>query len=145
VSNDIKRWIPTRGQDVAGNTALVEHFQDVLFASLDGEFNGLNTLVTGPSRSGKTAIVKLFAGCLYCDRLDRETLTPCGFERQSCRSDVSRLGLQGIDVLSQGRSTHYLPIDCAGITETELREKLMCILFIEGRPIPHHQWPKPTR
>lgn len=122
--NDIKRWTPPRWQDVAGNSALVEHFQDILRSSLDGEFSGLNTLVTGPSRSGKTAIVKLFARCLYCDRLDRETLTPCRFECRNCRTDVSRFGLQGIEVLSQERSIHYLPMDFAGITETELREKL---------------------
>ncbi|WP_437202040.1 AAA family ATPase [Planctomicrobium sp. SH664] len=124
MTNDIKRWIPTRWQDVAGNSALAEHFQDILRASLDGEFNGLNTLVTGPSRSGKTAIVKLFARCLYCDRLDRATLTPCRFECKNCTSDVSRFGLQGIETLSQGRSIHYVPIDCTSVTEVELREKL---------------------
>lgn len=124
MTNDIKRWIPTRWQDVAGNAALVEHFQDILRASLDGDFSGLNTLVTGKSRSGKTAIVKFFARCLYCERLDRETLTPCDFECRNCRTDVSRFGLQGIEVQSQERFIHYLPIDCAGITEPELREKL---------------------
>jgi hypothetical protein len=124
MTNDIKRWIPPRWQDITGNAALVEHFQDILRASLDGEFSGLNTLVTGDSRSGKTAVVKLFARCLYCERLDRETLTPCQLECRNCRTDVSRFGLQGIDVLSQERSVHYLPIDCAGITEPELRKTL---------------------
>ncbi|HAH45717.1 MAG TPA: hypothetical protein DCM07_12845 [Planctomycetaceae bacterium] len=122
--SDIKRWIPTRWEDVIGNADLVEHFQDILQASLDGDFNGLNSLVTGASRSGKTAIIKLFVRCLYCDKLDRSTLTPCQFECDNCRTDVSRLGLQGIDVLAQDRSIHYLPIDCTSITESELREKL---------------------
>jgi DNA polymerase-3 subunit gamma/tau len=121
---DIKRWIPLRWQDFAGNPILVEHFQDILRVSLDGDFHGLNTLVTGPSRSGKTATIKFFARCLYCDRLDRETLTPCHFECDNCRTDVSRFGLQGMEVHSQDRNIHYLPIDCTGMTEEELRGKL---------------------
>jgi hypothetical protein len=121
---DIKLWIPPRWQDVVGNYDLVEHFQDILRASLEGEFNGLNTLVTGKSRSGKTAIVKLFARCLYCDKLDRETLTPCRFECNNCRTDVSRFGLQGLEASTQERNVHYVPMDCAGITEGELRLKL---------------------
>lgn len=124
MTNDIKRWIPPRWQDVAGNPTLIEHFQDILRASLDGEFHGLNTLVTGPSRCGKTATIKLFVRCLYCDRFDRETLTPCRYECENCRTDVSRFGLQGIDVHAQDRNIHYLPIDCTGLTEAELLYKL---------------------
>lgn len=125
MTRDIKRWIPQRWEDVVGNSALVEHFKDILWASRDGEFNGLNTLVTGKSRSGKTAIVKLFTRCLYCDQLDWNTLTPCRGDCHNCRTDVSRFGLSGIEVQVQGRNIHYLPIDCAGITEAELREKLI--------------------
>lgn len=121
---DIKRWIPTKWEDVVGNRNIMEHFQDILRASLDNEFNGLNTLITGSSRSGKTAIVKLFARCLYCGQLDRKTLNPCQFECENCRQDVGRFGLQGIDVFVQERNVHYLPLDCAAITEVELRDKL---------------------
>lgn len=132
MSIDIKQWIPKSWQDVVGNFDLKEHFHDILRASLDGEFNGLNTLVTGPSRSGKTAIIKLFVRCLYCDQLDRDTLTPCQYECRNCRADVSRFGLQGIEVQSQEQDVHYLPIDCAGITENELRDKLIDLRDYSG-------------
>lgn len=122
---EIKRWIPTNWEDVVGCPDIVEHFQDILHASLDGEFHGLNTLVTGASREGKTSIVKLFIRCLYCDKLDRKTLTPCNFECQNCRTDVNLLGLEGMHVNLQGRNIHYLPIDCTSVTEHDLRKKLV--------------------
>lgn len=130
--NDIKRWIPTRWEDVTGNADLIEHFQDILRASLDGEFHGLNSLVTGASRSGKTAIIKLFIRCLYCDRLDRSTLAPCEFECDNCRIDVGRFGLEGINVHVQERSIHYLPIDCTSVTENDLRQKLVDLQDYHG-------------
>ena len=123
--SEIKRWIPNSWGDVVGNPELVEHFQDILHASLDGEFNGLNTLVTGESRSGKTSIVKLFVRCIYCDKLDRKTLTPCKFECENCRTDVSLYGLEGMNVNLQGRNIHYLPIDCTSVSEKDLKDRLV--------------------
>jgi replication-associated recombination protein RarA len=122
---DIERWIPQRWEQILGNEDLVEHYQDNSRSMLAGDRKGLNTMVFGESRSGKTAITKLFARCLLCENLDFTTLNPCNGTCQNCQTDVSRYGLEGLETdLRQGK-VHYVPIDCTSISMPELQHRLI--------------------
>ena len=68
---NIETWVPRRWDNIVGNEDLVEHYQDMLRTMLIGQKKGLNTMVLGPSRTGKTAATKLFVRCLLCENLDK--------------------------------------------------------------------------
>jgi Cdc6-like AAA superfamily ATPase len=129
---DIERWIPQRWDQILGNEELVEHYQDNLRNMLSGNRKGLNTMVFGPSRSGKTAVTKLFARCLLCENLDYTTLNPCSGTCDNCQADVSRFGLDGLETILRDGRVHYLPIDCTSISASELRDKLVDLRDYEG-------------
>jgi len=110
---DIDRWVPERWDQVVGNEWLVEHYQDMIRKiRCNQDTTGLNTLVVGDSGSGKTSITQLFARCLFCDKLDLQTLNPCDGCCKYCRIDIELSGFRGIEVLAEDRDVHYVPIDC---------------------------------
>lgn len=114
----IDNWVPTRWDQIVGNERIVEHFQDALRYMRTGIGSGPNTMVTGVSRSGKTAAVKLFAQSALCDGFDTATLNPCGLCSQ-CKSDAARFGHEGLFTFLS-HSCHYVPVDCANVSADEL-------------------------
>jgi hypothetical protein len=129
---DIGRWGPKRWDQVLANEELVEHYQDLLTGILAGDRSGLNTMVLGPSRSGKTATTKFFARCVQCEELNPHTLNPCDGSCRSCREDVSRYGLSGLEVDVRGGNVHYVPIDCTSISAAELKKTLIELRDYDG-------------
>lgn len=92
--------------------------------------NRLCLLLTGASRSGKTAMVKLFVRSLSCQALNEETLDPCNRTCSPCRQRAEQFGLQGIDaaiaVEDARKEVHFSVVDCTKIhTPEQLREHLI--------------------
>jgi len=96
-----------------------------------------NTLIKGPSRSGKTASIKLFIKSLFCAQRDATTLNPCG-ECALCVQDIATHGHAGFfaefDDAAEGRAIplHYLPVDCPRISEARLRDTLQDLRDFDG-------------
>ncbi len=112
--------------DMVANEELVEHLQDSLHGSrFSGHLTGHNTLVYGPSRTGKTAACKLFIRSLLCRQLDPVSLNPCARNCLPCREKSERFGRRGLEQQVDGIFIHCETIDCTAVTETDLREKLM--------------------
>ena len=96
------------------------------------DLNRLCFLLVGPSRSGKTALVKFFLRCLACERLDPITLNPCDRTCWTCklRPETSDHGglfvtLRAIDTGATGPEVHFLHIDCTKIrTAVDLDDRL---------------------
>ncbi len=99
-SVDVDRWIPKRWDEVAGNQELVEHYQDILRDFVEEGEGGMNTMVLGKSRTGKTSTTKLFVKCLLCQQLDSDTLNPCGGVCDYCKANPRLWGLSGLEVFS---------------------------------------------
>jgi hypothetical protein len=56
---DFERFQPRCWDDITGNEEIVEHLKNMLFGiRVNRDFSGWNTLITGPSRSGETALIK---------------------------------------------------------------------------------------
>ncbi len=71
---DLERYRPNKWEDFVGNDDCVAHFQHTLrLVRFSGHRSGFNTLITGPSRGGKTAMVKLLLKSAICLNLDEET------------------------------------------------------------------------
>jgi DNA polymerase III gamma/tau subunit len=85
---DFENFQPKSWQDIVGNQEIVEHFQNMLYKiRVDGAIKGWNTLLTGPSRSGKTSEVKLFLRSLICLNIaDYSKIYPC-FTCPHCKSN----------------------------------------------------------
>jgi hypothetical protein len=84
VRPDILRWLPSRWGDFIGNYRLIRHFKKLLkkirrMVIVGGvvDLNQLCFLLTGDSRSGKTAMVKFLVRCIVCREFDETTLNPC--------------------------------------------------------------------
>lgn len=136
---DVERWIPTNWDQVIGNKALVEHLRGLLWSlRFGGARKGINTLVFGASRTGKTSTLKLFARCLLCKQLDSTTLNPCPAICDSCQNDAARFGEEGIEVqLAEGRF-HYKPVDCLRIAGADdLRNRINEMWEYEGHRVIH--------
>jgi Holliday junction resolvasome RuvABC ATP-dependent DNA helicase subunit len=128
-----ERWLPSQWDHIVGNDEVTEHSKDIIWSvRVRNEHRGHNLLVYGPSRSGKTASLKLLARCLLCQKLDTDTLDPCSWECEPCKQDAARFGLRGIETQIIGARFHYLPIDCTSLAEGELREKLMELRDYDG-------------
>jgi len=130
---DIERWIPNAWEDVVGNAALKEHLQDQLHALRTGRSEkGVNTYVKGPSRSGKTSTARFFARCLLCEKLDLETLNPCG-QCYACKEGLDRFGDSGVFANIRGREVHFMPIDCMQVRGAEhLRDLIHQMVDFDG-------------
>lgn len=129
----IERWVPSSWKQIVGNDDLKEYLKDALWSlRFRNQLTGLNLLAYGPSRSGKTASLKLFAQALLCDKLDADTLDPCGGECELCKQDAARFGFVGIEVQINKATFHYIPIDCTSLTEAELRTLLIDLRDFTG-------------
>lgn len=128
----IETWIPQRWDHVVGNEDLVEHYQETLRMMLDWEKTGMSawnrkgpsTMVLGNSRSGKTAVTKLFVQSLICEKLDVNTLNPCCL-CGPCRRNVARFGEEGLFTDAVCGKVHYVPVDCANVTADEINNLII--------------------
>lgn len=137
---DILRWIPGKWEHFAGNYRIIRHFKKLL-KKLRGmtrgvkviDHNRLCFLLTGKSRTGKTALVKFLARCVVCKQLDPETLNPCDGTCPTCAERPEQCGLSGLNAVIHaygvdGRETipvHFVVVDCTLIrSPDELRDLL---------------------
>lgn len=123
---DIERWRPLGLHDILGNTQVVSTFQSYL--DFDG-FGG-NMLLSGPSGTGKTAAVMAYVNTLNCPHRQDEPSGPCG-TCNDCRQWDARFPDHGIFALLRTRVVehkmrplHYIPVNCATVTESQLKEVL---------------------
>ena len=124
-AQEIEKWKPSAFEEFVGNSFLIKCLKNGI--RVHGQLP--NTFVRGPSRSGKTAAIKLFIKSLFCVRRNPETLNPCGV-CDNCSQEIEDHGHAGFfaefDEGSPSRKIplHYVPIDCPRITELRLRESL---------------------
>lgn len=135
---DILRWIPPTWDHFAGNRRLKRFLMKLLRSARrhvrEGRVHDLNRLcfvLTGESRSGKTAMVTFFVRCLACLSLDEETLNPCNGQCENCRSNACVLdGNYGIFSLVNSPDghrghVHYQLIDATMVEgPSDLRDRV---------------------
>lgn len=112
---DIQRWYPERWSEIAGNSRVVRGWYDFL------KNGGTNTLLTGPSRTGKTRTTALGIMAVMCPRRTPQQ-DPCGI-CSSCQALCNaRENLNGLFSLSAGSTGSYFAVDCETVTVDELKE-----------------------
>ena len=135
---DILRWEPPTWEHFLGNQRLKRHLKK-LVKRMRGQLrltghvpdvNRLCFLVTGGSRTGKTALIKHTIRCLSCQELDEETLNPCNRTCHVCRQRPETLGLQGlfssVELDDERLNLNFSIVDCTKIhTPEQLREHLI--------------------
>src|SRR6185437_11221378 len=98
------------------------------------DLNQLCFLLTGVSRSGKTALIKFLVRCIACQEFDEETLNPCPGTCPSCSQRPEQHGLSGLhsSLLAYDRNgkelvpIHFAIIDCTLIhTPEQFRSHLV--------------------
>jgi hypothetical protein len=92
---DIELWTPRRWNEVVGNYSLKQDLQ--LFAKTVNGPNGgqgINLLVLGSSRSGKTSTIELMFKAALCWEPSPQT-DPC-LNCQACRHDLGRHEVSGL-------------------------------------------------
>lgn len=90
----IDRW-----DQVAGNEPLVKRLQSMVRSiRLKRKPCSQRLLIQGASRTGKTALSRLFLRCLACKGLNANTLNPCN-ECSSCKSTVERHGAHTLNAI----------------------------------------------
>lgn len=126
-------WGLSVWEDNEANTELTEHLQDLVYSiRVKRELDRNNTLVYGPTRTGKTSSLKFFMRCLLCHNLDHKTLNPCKRECPACRAHSELYGAAGIEQQVNGQFVHCLTIDCTMETEATLRELLIDMRSYNG-------------
>lgn len=110
---DIQRWFPRKWSEIAGNTAIIQAWKNFIK-------NGpVNTLITGPSRSGKTRTISLGIRALFCTARTPE-LDPCGFCPTCKALDEGRTDHHGVFAAITGSEYSFHPIDCEYATSEQL-------------------------
>jgi DNA polymerase III gamma/tau subunit len=135
---DILRFRPGRWDLFIGNARLKRHFRKLIrrlreeyrITGQIPDINRLCFLITGESRSGKTALVRLFVRCLSCQQLDEETLDPCDGTCSTCRQQAETHGLEGLFstiAIDQNKlPVHFSVVDCTKIhSPDQLRDHLI--------------------
>jgi len=132
-AQEIEKWKPSFFEEFVGNRSLIKCLKDGI--RVHGRLP--NTFVRGPSRSGKTAAIKLFIKSLFCVQRDPTTLNPCG-SCDTCLQNVEDHGHYGLfaefddGAPSREIPLHYVPIDCPKIPEAKLRDVLQELRDFEG-------------
>lgn len=111
---EIQRWYPSRWDQVAGNSALVTAWLDML------QNGPCNALFTGPHRTGKTRVISLGVQSLLCPART-PTLDPCGI-CPSCKAvKEGRNAHKGLFSVMTESGYSFVPVDCQTVTAEELR------------------------
>jgi DNA polymerase III gamma/tau subunit len=144
---DILRWSPPIWEGYLGNKRIKRYLKKTLKklrrqmgSNAAVELNRLCFLLTGPSRTGKTAMVEFFVRCLGCRTLDLDTLNPCRGDCEYCREQPARDGVHGLEHLQRKDSwcdakhvPHFVIVDCTRIyTPNELRAEVDSLRDYEG-------------
>lgn len=144
VCPDILRWQPSRWDLFLGNKRIIKQFQrmvkkirSIINGGVKEDFSRLCFLLFGPSRSGKTALVKFLVRCITCKSVDATTLNPCDGNCPTCRQRPELCGLEGLFsyLEAEGRqiAIHFAIVDCTMIhTPEQLRDKLMSLASYTG-------------
>jgi hypothetical protein len=148
VRPDILRWLPPRWELFLGNYRIIRHFKrlvkqlrTMLTNGAIGDLNRLCFLLFGPSRSGKTAMIKFLVRCVTCENLDSATLNPCDGSCETCRRKPELFGLNGIysELRVHGCNgdesipVHFAVVDCTMIHAPEqLRNQLISLTNYDG-------------
>lgn len=95
-------------------------------------------LLSGDSRSGKTALVKHFVRCLTCKKVSEETLDPCDGSCKVCCEKIEKYGSEGIySVLLSDFGcvpVEFIAIDCTKLSSPkELQDRLS--RYYNGDPV----------
>jgi DNA polymerase III delta prime subunit len=126
------RQVPPRWSGVVGNKRIVRYLRNVAkkirtgYAET-GTFPSdalLPILVSGPSRTGKSAAIKLFLRTLVCQALDDE-FNPCEGNCKVCREQPEVFGMSGLYTVC-ATAEHQLPIHMSTINcaDVESRQAL---------------------
>ena len=143
VCPDIMRWPPPRWDLFLGNKRIIKHFKRLVLkirrliaqgGSID--VGRLCFLIFGPSRSGKTALVKFLVRCITCKKLDA-FLNACDGTCEACRYQPELSGLEGLCtyLMVDGNEipVHFAIVDCTLIhTPEQLRDKLVTLASYQG-------------
>ena len=128
---DLERFQPQEWDDIVGNEPTIEHLKNLVFFTVfEGHSSGFNTLISGPSRGGKTAMIKHTIRCMCCYYLDPESLNPCstcpscvgGYEIFGNAGWENEVGCSGLENFTNPRRCKIRIINCATTNEVELDE-----------------------
>jgi hypothetical protein len=124
---DIEAWQHTTWDDIAGNRWLKTYLQ-AMIRSIGGpqRGRGINTLVLGESRSGKTSTIEFAMKVLTCWNLDLERLLPCN-QCQPCVQHQGRYELVEIDQILWGGPNQdlcFVPINGNDIAQPALEAEI---------------------
>ena len=96
---DILRWQPKRWEQFLANKRIIKTFRRIvervrriIYEGSKEDFHRLCFLLFGPSRSGKTALVKFLVRCITCKHLDPVTLNPCDGTCNTCKQQPELCG-----------------------------------------------------
>jgi len=123
---DVEQWLPSSWNDVVGNNNAKRHFVNLarILRSSDTA-RGVNTLFYGPSRSGKTSLIKLLIRSIFCEHTDPFTLDPCSGTCGVCLEEVERFGIDGLWAALHNLRHRCITIDCTRASADEVRDAMI--------------------
>lgn len=131
-------WQPQSWGQMPGNCRIKKYFirlaqtlRKQIANNNDQVLRHMCFMLTGPSRTGKTASIKLLIRCIVCQQLDEATMTPCDGTCKACRPlfENAPEGESGLFVFLETPNNrtpvHFFLVDCAKIySPSELMKKL---------------------
>lgn len=111
---EIQRWYPSRWDQVAGNSAIVTTWLDMI------QNGPCNALFTGPHRTGKTRTISLGLQSLFCPHRTR-TLDGCGTCASCTLMKEARSPHTGLYSTIAGSGFSFVPVDCQTVTPEDFR------------------------
>jgi len=127
-ARQIEHLLPSGWNEIIGNRSLKAHLQSMVRdMAWPRQGTGVNTLVLGDSRSGKTSAVDFAIKAMVCWKLDHNTLQPCrecGVCQQRGLTDrVTSNDLFMLDAPANGLC--FTPINGNAVTAGELDDLIL--------------------
>lgn len=113
-AREIQRWYLTSWAQVAGNSAVVTTWLDMI------QNGPCNALFTGPHRTGKTRTISHGLMSLFCPNRTR-TLDGCGTCASCTFMKEARSPHTGLYSTLAGSGYSFVPIDCQTVTAEDIR------------------------